>query len=152
MFKYHDKDAGDTIKFYGYTDLDTALCHALNENKNMLTIFSGWACNALPGREWKTLSQYGDNRSIQDNFVLLWLPVDDKRPLKDSVPVDVFGPGCYVKTVGGLNYARQLDLTDMSTQPLFCFLDKRGKVFGKRIGCTFDKKEVDDFIQSGLAK
>jgi hypothetical protein len=105
-----------------------------------------------PGKEWRTLSVYSDQNFIQNNFILLWLPVDDKKPLKDSVSVNVFGPDSYVKTVGELNYSRLLDLTETSTVPTFCFLDKTGKVYGQKIGYTPDKNEVETFIKSGRTK
>jgi len=152
VFRYFDKSLNDTIKFYGYTNLDTALYHAERESKSILLIFSGWACMDTPGKEWRTLSVYSDQNFIQTNFILLWLPVDDNRQLKDSVPVNVFGPDSYVKTIGDLNYSRLLDLTETSTVPTFCFLDKRGKVYGQKIGYTLEKNEVETFIKSGCIK
>jgi hypothetical protein len=152
VFRYFDKRANDTIKFYGYTDFDSALYHARQENKNVLTVFSGWACMDVPGKEWKMLSVYPDRNIIQEKFILLWLPVDDKRRLKDSLPVSVFGREFYMRTVGELNYSRQLSLTGTNTQPTFCFLDKTGKVYGQKTGYTSDKEKVKAFIKSGSPK
>ncbi len=152
IFRYFDKKSNDTIKFYRYRDFDSALTHAKNEDKNILVIFSCWACMDTPGKEWKTLSLYSDVDKLYDNFVIAWLPIDDNRLLKDSLPVNVFGPGCFVKTIGEKNFAFQLDKTETSTQPTLCFIDKTGKAFGQKIGYTPDEEDVEAFIKSGMTK
>ena len=147
-FRYVNKTTKDTIKYYGYKNLDTAMHYAKKEKKDILLIFSGYACMDEGGKEWKTLSLFGDNDKIQDNFIIAWLAVDDKTPLKDTLRF-VFAR-YPITTIGLYNYYRQTELTATSTQPTFCFLDTTEKVYGQKIGYTTDKKEVEDFVYSGI--
>lgn len=147
-FKYVDIKTNDTLKYYGYENLDTAMHYAKKEKKDLLLIFSCWACMNESGKEWKMLSLFGDNDKIQDNFIIAWLPIDDKKQLKDTLrfPLARFP----ITTIGSYNHYRQLELTETSSQPTFCFLDTSGQVFGQKIGYTNNKKEVEDFIYSGI--
>lgn len=150
-FCYIDKKTNDTIKYYGYTDLDSAIFHARNEKKEILLIFSGHACMSEGGKEWKTLSLFGDNDKIQDNFIIAWLAVDDIKPAKDTNKV-VFWYGKERRLVKlGDHYKYFEEVTfNQSTQPLFCFIDTLKKPFGKVLGYTNNKKEVENFVYSGL--
>lgn len=153
VFRYVDKTTKDTIKFYGYKDLDTAIYYAKKEQKNVLVVFSCWACMSMTGREWKTLSLYKDKINIQNNFILAWLPVDDQTVANDTSQI-VFWYGEQRKLIKkGDHYKYFEEQTfQQSTQPLFCFIDTLKKPYGKSIGYTPDKQEVEAFINSGLIK
>ncbi len=103
-----------------------------------------------PDKEWKTLSLYSDFNDLYDNFVIAWLPVDDTKPLKDTLMF----PFCrwQITTVGLYNGYRQREFTNTYTQPTFCFIDKNSKPYGQIIGYTNDKEEVETFIKSGFTK
>lgn len=153
VFLYIDKATKDTIKFYGFKDLDTAIYYAKKERKNILVVFSGYACSAVHGMEWKTLSLYQDKTNIQNNFILAWLPVDDQTIANDTSQV-VFWYSKQRKLIKkGDQYKYFEEHTfQQSTQPLLCFIDTLKKPYGKSIGYTPDKQEVEAFINSGLIK
>lgn len=146
------KDQNDTIKFYGFRDIDTALVCAKARNKRMLLIFSCWGCLADPGREWETLANLGDNDFIQDNFIIVWLPVDDNNLLADTTTVaTVFGKTIRVKTVGNRNIVLQMRLTDSNMQPWLCCVDTNMIRHGNTmIAGSNDRNEVKDFLMNGL--
>ncbi len=150
-FTYTNKTTKDTAKFYGYNNIDTAIYYARKEKKNILIIFSGYACMSESGKEWKTLSIFGDNDKIQDNFIIAWLAVDDTRPTSDTNQV-VFWYGKERKLVksGDKNKYFEEATFKQSSQPLFCFVDTIRKPFGKILGYTNDKKVVEDFVYSGI--
>jgi hypothetical protein len=153
IFTYVDKKTLDTTKFYGYKDLDTALYEAKKEKKNILLVFSGYACMDEGGKEWKTLSAYGDNNKIQDNFIIAWLAVDDNRTAKDTNQiVSWYGKDRKLISVGDQNKYYEEKTFLQSTVPLFCFIDNLKKPFGKILNYTSVKTDIDDFINSGLTK
>jgi hypothetical protein len=153
IFHYVDKKTGDTTKFYGYRDIDTAIYYAKNEKKDILLIFSGWACMDTPGKEWQTLCLYKDINKLYNNFILTWLPVDDKTTAKDTTRIGIWnGQKWKLKSIGDQNHNFELETFKYSSVPLFCFIDTLKKPFGKTIGWTSDKKEIEDFINSGLTK
>lgn len=153
IFTYVDKNTLDTTKFYGYKDVDTAIYQAKKENKNILLVFSGYACMDMGGKEWKTLAAYGDNDKIQDNFIIAWLAVDDNQIAKDTNQVvSWYGKDRKLISVGDQTKYYMEKSFEQSTVPLFCFIDTLKKSFGKTIGYTPVKTDVEDFINSGLTK
>ena len=153
VFTYFDKNSNDTIKFYGYRNLDTAIYYAKKEDKDILLIFSGYSCMSMPGREWQTLSLYGDNHKIQNNFIISWLAVDDKSIAADtSQSVFWYGEQRKLLSVGDQNKYFEEKTFNISTQPLFCFIDTAKNSFGKILGYTRSEKDVKAFVNSGFKK
>jgi hypothetical protein len=151
VFNYVYKTTNDTVKFYGYNNLDSAIIYAKKEKKNILLIFSGYACMSEPGREWKILSLFGNNDKLQDSFIITWLAVDDKTTEKDTNQiVFLYGKEQKIIKQGDQNKYFQEIIFKKSTQPLFCFIDTLKKPFGKTLGFTNSKKEVEDFVYSGI--
>jgi thioredoxin-related protein len=151
VFTYFDKNTNDTIKFYGYKNLDTAIYYAKKENKNILLIFSGYACMSNSGREWQTLNLYGDNYKIQNNFIITWLAVDDNSIAADtSQSVFWYGKQRKLISVGDQNKYFEEKTFNISTQPLFCFIDTAKNTFGKILGYTRSEKDVKAFLNSGF--
>lgn len=154
VFEYVDEqNPSDTCYFYAYTDLDAAISCAKVQKKNILVIFSGWGVLAVPKQEWRTLSLYNDNDYIQSNFVIAWLPVDDKTLLSDTTSIAVFdNDSIRVKTVGGKNLMLERNLLQSTSQPALCFVDTNLQKTGGTIRYTKDRKEVEEFIKSGLSE
>jgi thiol:disulfide interchange protein DsbD len=153
VFTYFDKSSNDTIKFYGYRNLDSAIYYAKRENKNILLIFSGYACMAMPGREWQTLTLYGDHHKIQNNFIITWLAVDDKSISNDtSQSVFWYGEQRKLLSVGDQNKYFEEKTFNKSTQPLFCFIDTAKNAFGKILGYSRNEKDIKAFVNSGFKK
>jgi len=150
-FHYIKKESKDTLTYYAYKNIDTAIFYAKKERKNILVIFSSYSSMAMRNMEWKTLSLYPGRSKIQDHFVLLWLAVDDRRILKDTSQV-VFWYNQYIrlKEIGDKNKYFEETVFGFSTQPFFCFIDSLKKPFGKVIGYERDERKLDDFIASGL--
>lgn len=150
-FTYTNKTTKEITKFYGYADLDTAVYYAKIEKKDILLIFSCYACMSESGREWKTLSLFGDNDKIQDNFIITWLAVDDTRLAKDTnQTVFWYGEERKLTKLGEHNKYFEETVFKQSTQPLFCFIDTLKQPFGKMLNYTNDKKDVEDFVYSGV--
>lgn len=149
-FEYKDKEGNESV-FYGFKNLDSARYWATVEKKKMLVIFSGYACVSVPNQDWKTLTRYGDNKKIQDNFIIVWLAVDDKRIASDTNQTVLwYGKERKLITIGDHNkYLEEITFKN-SSQPLLCLLDSLKKPLGKTLGYTPDKKDVEEFINSGL--
>lgn len=122
---------------------------AKKENKPILVLFSGYACMAESGLEWRTLTYYGNNNKIQDKSILLWLAVDDTTPLKDTIQVECFGPHKYLRTIGDKNYYWQTLLTKTSTQPTMCFIDTNENLKSHILHYDKNPDKLRFFIESG---
>ena len=142
----------DTIRFYGFKELKTALSYAKQQKKNILLIFSGWGCVSTRGTEWKTIAESGLKDYIQENFILLWLPVDDKTILEKPYFAKQSGNDVYIETIGKENSNLQINLTNTNSQPLLCFIDTNIDRVGSLYYKTFcqDKIEFEKFIKSGI--
>jgi hypothetical protein len=153
IFKHiNRKNQNDTIKFYGFTNIDKALICAKAKKKRLLLIFSGWGCVANPGREWETLANLGDNDFIQNNFIITWLPVDDNDLLADTTKIDtVHGDSIRIKTIGTKNIILQIKLAQSTIQPWLCCVDTNLIRHGNTmIAWSNDKKEIKGFLMNGL--
>ena len=142
---------GKENKFYGFKNKDSAIFWAKKEDKHILVLFSGYACMAESGIEWRTLSYYGNNNKIQDKFILLWLAVDETTLLNDTIGhIDCFGPRRYLVTVGDKNTLWQALLTKTNTQPTMCFIDTNENPKGHLLHYGKDEQKLRNFIESGL--
>jgi hypothetical protein len=152
--KFTFKDInGQEKTFYGFKSIDSARHWAAIQQKRVLIIFSCFACMDIGGKEWRTLSYYGDNNRIQDSFIILWVPVDDNTPAED--PDQTFfvnGKEAVLKTIGERNLYWQINLTNTSTQPMICVIDTLGKRYGDTLTNTKDVREVRHFINTALDK
>jgi hypothetical protein len=146
------KSPFDTTKFYGFTDLDSAIAYAKKYKKNILLIFTGWACVSDPSvRGCNILRLYGDNNFIQENFVITCLYVDDKHLLADTTQVEMVGERPFhIRTVGDKNSLLQINLLQSNCQPTLCFVDTNMVRYGELGHYTPIKEEVEKFILSGL--
>jgi len=149
-FNFTDKD-GNQDKFYGYKNIDSAMFWAKKENRRLLIIFSGYACMSVSGLEWRTLSVYGDNNKIQNNFILVWLPVDDKTIASDTNHiVHWHDKDQKLITIGDQNKFYQEILTNTNIQPTMCFIEKNRSKVANILGYSKEPSEVKAFINMGL--
>jgi len=147
------KNSTDTIKFYGFTDLDSAFACARKQNKPVLLVFAGWFSVSVHGLEWRTLSLFDDNDFIQNNYVIAWLQVDDRRLLTDTTKTDTIYDNAFrQRTIGNKYQLLQMRLASINTQPCFCIVDTNVTRYGNLMSYTKDKSEVKDFVLSGLKK
>lgn len=147
------KADGSTHTYYAFTDLDSAAVCAKKRKQNILVIFTGYTCSAIPRKEWQILDLLDDEKLIKDNFVIAVLYVDDREKLKDTtLTTEVNGEIWNISTIGRKYLAMQISLFQNNAHPLFCFMDSNLRPLGKIMGYTKDKKEVDAFIASGLEK
>lgn len=150
-FKYVDKETGDTCKFFGYNDLDTAIFYAKKLRKDILIIFSGWAMEQKP--QWRTLAAFEDNDKIQENFIIARLPVDDKRLAKDTTKVVIWnGQEHRLRTIGNRYSWFQNEVFKSLSQPFLCFVDTMTEPYGQTLSYETNKEKVTSFINSGLTK
>lgn len=118
-----------------------------------MVIFSGYACLAIGGQEWRTLSLYPDLDKLHQKFVIAWLAVDDKRLAADTNEIVFwYGKQRRLREVGGKNKYLEESIYNSSTQPLYCFMDTLKNSFGKKLGYTKNQSNVETFINSGLTK
>ncbi|MBS1635710.1 MAG: hypothetical protein JST26_07280 [Bacteroidetes bacterium] len=150
-FRYIGKNTKDTIRFYGYDDLDTAIYYAKKERKNILLIFTGDTYMSMPGMEWRTLALYGDNDKIQNHFIIARLAVDNPEPAKDSTrTVFWHGQNRQLLTKGDQYKYLEETMYSYSTQPMFCFMDTLKRPIGNILGYNCDVKKTSDFINEGI--
>jgi hypothetical protein len=155
IFKYTIEETSEAVrtgKYYGFVRLDSALYYARKEKKNILVVFTCWACSSNGPVEWETLSLYEDKKKLYDNFVIACLYVDDKRDLCDTQTVLLGNRPFKLKTIGNLYSYLQANVFQCNTQPQLAFLDTNLVAYGKVQSWTKNKQDVNEFIESGLKK
>ncbi|MCA6364128.1 MAG: hypothetical protein IM638_13910 [Bacteroidetes bacterium] len=139
--------------YYAFTELDSAAVCAQKRNLNILVIFSGYCCMALPGMEWDVLDRFGNPEFIQKNYVIAWLPVDDKKQLKDTTQTEIIQGKTYrITTEGKRNAVLQIKLFNTNGQPVYGILNPALKPVCPPLFYTKDEEEVEAFIKSGIVK
>lgn len=135
----------DTLKIFGFREIDNALLCAKERKCNLLILFSGWALMSRYNQEWEPLQLFDNTDFIKNNYVVSWLAVDDRHALSQNKNENF-------KTIGALNMALQFKLTNTSTQPLYCIVDTNMNLIGKTLPYTKDKQEIKKFFLQGAVK
>ena len=137
---------------FGCRDIDEAIICAKLQKKNILVIFSGWSVSSR--LEWKVLDLFNDYDFITDNFIVAWLPCDDKTLLLDTTRVWNKNnlASIALKTRGDSNSVLQIELLKENSIPMFCFVDTNRLIYGNRMGYTMQKKVVQEFMLSGVKR
>lgn len=134
-------------------DYDTALQLAKKEGKPLLIDFTGWACVNCRKMEENVWTKPEIQQTINDQFILVSLYVDDRKPLPGSQQVsykNADGEVKLLKTVGDKWAAFQEENFRQVTQPLYVVLSPDELLLNHPVGYTPDKQEYKDWLECGL--
>lgn len=128
---------GEAVKADVINDYDAALALAKQQNKKLLIDFTGWACVNCRKMEEHVWTNPEVASYIKENFVLVSLYVDDKKPL----PVEHRNDS--LQTVGDKWAKFQVVNMRQATQPLYAVLNTSEELMTKPQGY---EPEADKFL------
>jgi thiol:disulfide interchange protein len=127
-------------KFENYEE---GMMYAKKHNKPVIVDFTGWGCVNCRNMELAVWSDPRVKEKLENDYVLISLFVDDKKPLpKELQRVSEFS-GNRLRSVGNLWSDLQISKFGQSSQPYYFALDNKGKPL---TGPTAYELDVDKFL------
>jgi thiol:disulfide interchange protein len=134
-------------------DYQQALLLSQQTGKPILIDFTGWACVNCRKMEEQVWVEPSVANYIRENFILVSLYVDDRKPLPASEQVlvqEANGTERELKTVGDRWANFQSKNFKQVTQPLYVILSKDELLLNHPIGYTADVKEYREWLECGV--
>ena len=135
-----------------YKDYYEGLAYAKKVNKPILLDFTGHACENCRKMEDQVWVNSEVNKLINENYVLVSLYVDDRKPLDE---VKITKDGRKLRTVGNIWAEFEMENFNQQSQPLYILLSPNEEVLHAPIGATLGANGVErylEFLKCGLQK
>ena len=134
-------------------DYDQGMTMAAQLGKPVLVDFSGYGCVNCRKMEAAVLTDPDVKNSIDNDFVLVTLMVDDKKPLPAPVKVkELDGQETTLRTYGDKWSYLQRNKFGTNSQPYYVILDNEGMPLNH--GYVYDENvpKYKDFLKGGLER
>lgn len=134
-------------------DYEKALQLARSEHKPLLIDFTGWACVNCRKMEENVWTKPGIRQTINDQFILVSLYVDDRKKLPGSQQFRYksnAGEEKQIRTVGDQWATFQAENFSQVTQPLYVILSPDEKLLNHPVGYTPDENNYKRWLECGL--
>ncbi|MEM1328247.1 MAG: cytochrome c biogenesis protein CcdA [Bacteroidota bacterium] len=131
-----------------YKDLEEGMVKAKESGKPILLDFTGHGCVNCRKMEDNVWGETGVYELIRDDYILVSLYVDDRKPLEQpyASPID----GSTRRTVGNKWADFQLLQFGKQSQPYYVLMSSDGKVLNTPVPNTPDKEKYQKFLECGL--
>lgn len=130
-----------------FKDYYEGVAYAKSVNKPIMVDFTGHGCENCRKMEDQVWGKDRVNKHLNNDYVLISLYVDDRKPL-DSVRVTA--DGRKLRNVGNLWAAFEDVNFSQQSQPLYVLMSPDEKVLHAPVGAVFDAEKYADFLQCGL--
>ena len=130
-----------------FNDYYKALDYSKRINKPIFIMFIGYACVSDRYFENNVITNPQVRKIIKENYVVVFLYVDDKKklPIKEQITIDYLGKQKKIKTIGNKwAYFEFINFQQVS-QPYFVLLSNTEELLTKPIG-RVRKNEINKFI------
>jgi thiol:disulfide interchange protein DsbD len=134
-------------------DYPKALELSKETGKPLLMDFTGWACVNCRKMEENVWVDPAIREVIEENFILVSLYVDDRKPLPDEEQFLYTlsdGSNKKIRTIGDLYATLQSENFKNASQPLYAILSPEEKLLNLPVGYTPDKKAYLTWLECGL--
>src|SRR5690606_22435539 len=133
-----------------FTDYQTGVDYAQSVGKPILLDFTGFACVNCRKMEDYVWSEEEVLSKIKNDYVLISLYVDDKKPLPEDEQYISETTGKKIRTIGNKWSDIQIEKYQMNAQPYYVLLDENENQLAEPVGYTPDVEEYANWLQSGL--
>jgi thiol:disulfide interchange protein DsbD len=133
-----------------FHDYDEGLAYAKEQNKPILLDFTGYGCVNCRRMEDNVWSKKDINDIITNDYVLISLYVDDRKPLEEEY-ISSFS-GKKMRTVGNKWADFQAIHFGRNSQPFYVLTSPEGKVLNKPVAYTPDEEAYKSFLECGLER
>ncbi len=111
-----------------FFDYDEGLAAAKELRKPVMIDFTGHSCANCRKMESQVLSKPEVSSILQNDFIVISLYVDEKKELPESEKYTSAFDQSSIKTVGAKNLDIEATLANSNAQPLYLFVDEKGKL------------------------
>jgi thiol:disulfide interchange protein DsbD len=133
-----------------FHDYDEGIAYAKKVNKPVLIDFTGYGCVNCRRMEDNVWSKDQVFRLINDEYILISLYVDDRKPLEETY-MSTFS-NKEIKEVGKKWADFQAIHFETNSQPYYVLTSPDGKILSKPVAYTPDVEQYRMFLQCGLDK
>ncbi|WP_430408850.1 protein-disulfide reductase DsbD domain-containing protein [Kordia sp.] len=136
-----------------YKDLEEGIAAAKAANKPIMLDFTGWACVNCRKMEEQVWSQTNVFNILNDDYILISLYVDDRKPLPEDEKFQ-FDKGNgnikKIKTYGDKLATLQTLNFNNNSQPYYVLLSPNMEMLQKPVGYTPDSEEYEAWLRVGI--
>jgi thiol:disulfide interchange protein DsbD len=133
-----------------FDDFDAGMEYAKKSGKPVMVDFTGFGCVNCRKMELAVWIDPKVSNIIENDYVLISLYVDDKKPLPMPITVKENGTERTLKTVGDKWSYLQRSKFGANAQPFYVLLDNEGNPLNMSYSYNENISKYVDFLQTGL--
>jgi len=133
-----------------FDDFDAGMEYARQQGKPVMIDFTGYGCVNCRKMELAVWIDSKVSSIIENDYVLISLYVDDKKPLPLPITVTENGTERTLRTIGDKWSYLQRTKFGSNAQPFYVLLDNEGKPLNKSYAYDEDIDKYVEFLQKGL--
>jgi thiol:disulfide interchange protein DsbD len=135
-----------------FHDYDEGMAYAAKNKKPVLLDFTGYGCVNCREMEAAVWSDSRVKSTIDNQYVLISLFVDDKSKLPETIEVEEYGKTTKLRTIGDRWSYLQRYKFGANAQPYYVLLDNKGMPVGPWRAYNRNVEEYILFLQEGIKK
>ncbi len=133
-----------------FDDFDAGMEYARQQGKPVMIDFTGYGCVNCRKMELAVWIDSKVSSIIENDYVLISLYVDDKKPLPSPIIITENGTERTLRTIGDKwSYLQRIKFGS-NAQPFYVLLDNEGKPLNKSYAYDEDIDKYVEFLQKGL--
>ncbi len=152
-YSLYEKDSECPLGLNCYKDLDEGIAAAKEQNKPIMLDFTGWACVNCRKMEEQVWSQDKIYKILKEDYVIISLYVDDRKPLADEEQFQYIkqnGRLKDIKTIGDKWATLQTLNFQNNSQPFYVLLDHNMELLNYTTAYTPNADEYYDWLKVGV--
>lgn len=142
----------NTGEYYEVDDYDEGMRLAVETGRLVLVDFSGHGCVNCRKMEGAVFDTQGVRDMLHDNFIMVKLMVDDKRPLENPFTVTENGRTIDITTIGEKWSYLQRHKFGTNTQPYYVILDQEGEPMNSAAGYDENVAKFMEWLGAGISR
>ena len=135
-----------------FDDYETGMAYARQVGKPVIIDFSGYGCVNCRKMEASVWIDAEVKKLLEEDYVLITLMVDDKKPLAEPIVVQEDGHEVKLRTIGDKWSYLQRVKFGANAQPFYVLLDHQGKPLAPSRAYDEDVPAYISFLKGGLSE
>ncbi len=135
-----------------FDDYETGMAYARQVGKPVIIDFSGYGCVNCRKMEASVWIDAEVKKLLEQDYVLITLMVDDKKPLAEPMVVQEDGHEVKLRTIGDKWSYLQRVKFGANAQPFYVLLDHQGKPLAPSRAYDEDVPAYISFLKGGLSE
>lgn len=133
-----------------FDDFDIGMEYAKKSGKPVMIDFTGYGCVNCRKMELAVWTDSKVSKIIDNDYILITLFVDDKRPLRQPITIIENGKEITLRSIGDRwSYLQRIKF-GANAQPFYVLLDNNGKPLNKSYAYDENIDKYVEFLQTGL--